>query len=330
MTRKKVTLQDIADHCGLAATTVSRILRNKSTYCSAAKIEMVKRIAAEWDYRLNIGYNIMTGRNTNIAAILFSQFRSIQDDQTNRLYMQLSCGLDARNFSSYTAVMDGDMDSQLRKIRDLDERGCRYYIFLGAPAHYEVVFAFLDRMKRNYVGFDNYLVPRRVMPDRAGAYVQYYKSLLKENIQNYRIAVTEHYFNTRILPLIPDAEKERFKCCLLAVPPMRLANGSSSEFYFDLGADIMRRVLEKYPETKALAFTTDYHVFGAARVLQERGLCGKIRLFGMRDATASQFVQIPFTTTRFDVESGADILLDRIAEPGEWEVTLPGKLINYN
>ena len=234
MTRKKVTLKDIADHCGLAATTVSRILRNKSTYCSAAKIEMVKRIAAEWDYRPNIGYSIMTGRNTNIVAILFSQYRSTQDDLTHRLYMYLSYGLDARDFSSYTAVMDGDMDSQLRKIRDLDERGCRYYIFLGSPAHYEEIFAFLERMKRCYVGFDNTQVPRRVMPDRAGVYIQYQKLLQAENIKNYRIAVTERYFNTYLLPLVPESEREVFRRTLFPVPPMNLADGDSRGFYFSL------------------------------------------------------------------------------------------------
>ena len=92
----------------------------------------------------------------------------------------------------------------------------------------------------------------------------------------------------------------------------------------------MRRILAQHPDTRAVAFVTDYHVFGAAKVLQERGLLGRIHLFGMRDAAASQFVQIPFTTTRFDVERGAEIILDKLADSGEWEIPLHGKIIHYN
>ncbi len=329
--KKKITLKDIAEHCDLAATTVSRILRDKPTYCSAAKIEMVKRIAKEWDYRPNIGYHIMTGRSTNIAALIFSQFRSTQDDQTNRLYMALSKGLDLRDFASYTAVMDENMDSQLRKIRDLDERGCRYYIFLGTPSHDEPIYAFLERQKRCYVGFDNNRVPRRIVPDRAGAYLEYHRLAAEQGMKNFRIAVTSNYFDRYILPRVGAGEREQFRRDhLLEVPPIRLRDGSSCDYYFTLGQEIMERALHEYPDIHALAFTTDYHVFGAADVLQKKGLAGKVQLFGMRDAVASGFVKIPFTTVRFDVEYGAELILDHLSDPGEWEFVLPGKLITYN
>ena len=327
---KRITLKDIADHCGLAATTVSRILRDKSTYCSAAKIEMVKRIAKEWNYSPNIGYNIMAGRNTNIAAIIFSQPRGTQDDQSNRLYMHLMHLLDNKGFASYTAVMDYDLDSQMRKIRALDERGCRYYFFVGTPVNYECLFAFLDRMKRKYIGFDSLQSPRCIVPDRAGAYINYCDIIHRAGLKNICIAVTENYFENNIIPRIPPAEQENFRQHLLAVPPVRYIGNDINSHYFELGRMITCRALSEVPELDALAFTTDYHVFGAAAVLKERGLYGKIRLFGMRDASASQFAGIDFTTTRFDVRAGAEQMLEHIDSGDELKIIVPGQLIEYS
>ena len=326
---KRITLKQIADHCGLAATTVSRILRDKSTYCSAAKIEMVKRIAEEWNYTPNIGYNIMSGRNTNIAAIIFSQPRGTEDDQSNRLYMHLMRLLDDKGFASYTAVMDYGQDSQLRKIRALDERGCRYYFFVGTPMNYEYLFAFLERMKRKYIGFDSLQSPRSIVPDRAGAYINYYNTVRSAGLKNIRIAVTEHYFEENIIPRLPDDERADFRQYLLPVPPVHYADNNSQSHYFELGRKITCRALNEVPELDALAFTTDYHVFGAAEELKKRGLYGKIKLFGMRDASASQFAGIDFTTTAFDVRYGAEQMLEHINYDDGLRITIPGRIIEY-
>ena len=327
--KKRITLKDIADYCDLAATTVSRILRDKSTYCSAAKIEMVKRIAKEWNYTPNIGYNIMAGRSTNIAAIIFSQPRGTQDDQSNRLYMHLMHLLDNKGFASYTAVMDYDLDSQMRKIRALDERGCRYYFFVGTPLNYECLFAYLERMKRKYIGFDSLQSPRSIVPDRAGAYINYCDIIREAGLKNIRIAVTESYFENNIIPRIKEAEQDTFRQYLLPVSPVRYTENDSFSHYFELGRMITNCALQDVPDLDALAFTTDYHVFGAASVLKERGLYGKIRLFGMRDSVASPFAGIDFTTTRFDVKSGAEKMLENIDSDDELEIIIPGEIIDY-
>ena len=78
-----------------------------------------------------------------------------------------------------------------------------------------------------------------------------------------------------------------------------------------------------------MAFTTDYHVFGAAEELKERGLYGKIKLFGMRDASASQFSGIDFTTTAFDVKYGAELMLENINSDDEFRIIIPGKIVEY-
>ena len=328
--RKKVTLKDIAEHCGLAATTVSRILRDKSTYCSAAKIDLVKRIASEWDYQPNIGYNIMTGRDTNIAAIIFSQPRITQDDLSHRFYMQLTGELDSRHFASYTAIMDGDLDSQLRKIRELDERGVRYYIFIGSPAYYEEIFAFLERMKRYYAGYNCSVAPRRLMPDQAGMFFHFWCIAACRGAKNYRIAVTQRYFDNSILPRVPEMERYNFRKHLYPVQPLGVVSGNSRERYFALGTQIMSELLDKHPEVDAVAFYTDFHVFGAEKVLKELKKDRSVQLFGMGDAAASKFVDAAFVTADFDVENGVGMLLDQLETHEPWEYFLSGTVTSYN
>ena len=49
----------------------------------------------------------------------------------------------------------------------------------------------------------------------------------------------------------------------------------------------------------------------------------------MRDAAASRFAGINFTTTAFDVRYGAEQMLEHIDCEGELQVIIPGELIEY-
>jgi hypothetical protein len=192
------------------------------------------------------------------------------------------------------------------------------------------MFAFLERMKRFYAGFDNRFAPRRVTPDRSGTYVKYCNIASGENLKNFRIAVTGNFFDTGILPLIAPEKRDEFrKAHLFEVPPMRMSGGDSCDYYYNLGKEIMLDALQKHPGLDGMAFTTDYHVFGAAEVLKSSGKSGEIKLFGMRDAVASRFVQYPFVTAHFDVELGANFILEHLSDNEEWEFILPGKLKYY-
>ncbi len=332
MREKKVTLKDIARHCDLAPTTVSRILRDKSTYCSAAKIAMVKEIAKKWNYSPNIGYRIMTGGVTNIAAIIFSQERITQNDQLNRLYMQLSSGLDRRDFASYTAIMGSDLSENLNKIRDLDERGCRYYIFIGTPLFAEEIMAFLFRNKRKCIGY-SCSGCRNGMMNSPEIYLKYLEISEKEGRKNFKIASTPGHFKQYILPVLERySNKKNFNSLLYPISPVGIVSGNSSEHYFELGKITMKEALAADPAIDAMVFSSDYHVFGAAQALCElRTAPASVRLFGMGDAVASRFAGVDFITSRNDVETGAEKILDHLKDDDddEWFEYLPGEVVHY-
>ena len=331
MSEKKVTLKDIARHCDLAPTTVSRILRDKSTYCSAAKIAMVKEIAKKWNYSPNIGYRIMTGGVTNIAAIIFSQERITQNDQLNRLYMQLSSGLDRRSFASYTAIMGSDLSENLNKIRDLDERGCRYYIFIGTPLFAEEIMAYLFRNNRRCVGY-SCSECKNGMVNSPEIYLKYLEISEKEGRKNFKIASTPGHFKQHILPVLKQrSANDDFSSLLYPISPVGVVSGNSSEHYFELGKIIMKEALTADPAIDAMVFSSDYHVFGAAQALCELGKEPEsVRLFGIGDAVASRFAGVDFITSRNDVEAGAEKILDHLKDDdGEWFEYLSGEVVHY-
>lgn len=328
---KNITLKDIAQHCDLAATTVSRILNGKSTYCSREKIALVKSIAKEWNYRPNIGYRIMTGRSTNIAAVLFSQPRITQDDQINRLYMQLNAELHVCGFTLYTTVLDGDQQFQMKRLEELEERGCRYYIFIGSPAYCEEIHMFLKERGRNCIGFNNNFIPHGIWQDQGGAYLQYLKMAVTEKRENFKFAVTDRFFEQRILPGIPPDLAGRAKDLLLPVAPIGFITDNSYDHYFNLGYRVMKEELRRNPEIQAMAFPSDYHVFGAAAALREvKFHAGGVHLFGMGDAVASRFAGVRFTTSRFNMEECGKFLVQHLMDSSELQKLLPAEIVDYD
>ena len=106
---KRVTLKDISRAVNLSVPTVSKVLNGKETFCSEAKVREVQETALRLGYCRNMGYNIMTGGETNIVAIIFSQKYITHNPHINLLYMHLCTKLKERNFASYCSVLDINM-----------------------------------------------------------------------------------------------------------------------------------------------------------------------------------------------------------------------------
>lgn len=329
MIKKKVSLKTIAEHCGLAATTVSRILNGKPTYCSEAKIAQVREIAREWDYHPHIGYSIMTGKQTNIAGIIFSQPRATYDDRNNRLYMRLTTGLNNLNFTAYTIIMDGGREEQLKKIMDLDERGCRYYIFIGNPLYGEAGYEYLAGLNRCVTGFNNLFLPRNVCCDHLGTFFRYYRLAREEGRRFFRFVLPADMFFNRFLNTLSADDRSEIKNCFF-LPEVDRSITDPCDRQFASGHDSMIKLLQQDPGCDAACFYTDYHALGAAAALKELGIApDKVRLFGLGDYTVSRFTDTRFTTARFDMEHIGDLILENFDGHEPLNRSIPGKIIEY-
>ena len=243
--------------------------------------------------------------------------------------MSLTAQLDECDFASYTAILDGDLASQLNKLRALDERGCRYYIFIGTPAYYEEIFAFLERMKRNYVGFNSSFCERNVALDFGGAFFQY--SVIAKNCgcKNFLLATTGRNFENNLIRRISEPEREEFRKYLYPVSPIGFIRGESAVHYFHLGKELMAEIMKNHPQVDAVAFSSDFHALGAAEFLRKSKQQQKVKLFGMGGAVTSGFAGVNFTSAVFDVEKGAEFLANNLTSPEAWEMLLPGEIVEY-
>lgn len=330
MTNQRISLRKIAELCELAPTTVSSILHGRRTYCSQAKIERVQELVKQYNYRPSIGYNIMTGRSTNIVAVVFSQKRVTQHDLLQKLYMALCMRLNEQNYAMYTAIMPMEWDEQKASLDALAERGCRAFIFIGAPRNYDKIREHLEELKLQILGLNNLLEPNGVFGDQNDAYARYLKMLDREGRTDIRIAFPASRVSREFLPHLDKKRHAYYLSCCMDVPHVGYVPGESARHYYRLGYEQMREEYLRNPGIEAIIFPSDYHALGAAAALLEMGSSPeKVELFGMGDSVATPFTGIRLTTTHFDVDSLVNPLMDKLVSGKKGVVVVKGEIIRY-
>lgn len=116
---KKVTIKDIAKHCGVSITTVSWVLNGKTTELSAETVEKVKKAVKELGYHRNeIARSLVTSESKTFAIII--------PDITNLFYASI---VKAANkiamLNGYSILLfdtNNSLEDEMRQINILDNR----------------------------------------------------------------------------------------------------------------------------------------------------------------------------------------------------------------
>ena len=331
MPEKRITLRRIAELCELAPTTVSSILHGRKTYCSQAKINRVRELVNQYNYHPSIGYNIMTGRTTNIIAVVFSQKRVTQHDMLQKSYMALCMRLNEEKYAMYTAIMPTAWEEQQATLEALAERGCRAFIFIGTPANYTQINKYLQEEKGVFsLGLDNQLEEYGVRSDQSGAYAQYLKTLEEAGRTNIRIAFPQSRVEQELLPCLDKRQHAHYLSCCMDVPHVGYVPVESARHYHRLGYEQMRDEFRRNPKVEAVLFPTDYHALGAAAALADAGCpADQVELFGMGDSVTTPFTGCRITTTHFDVDSLVNPLVKQLLTGNRELVIVKGEIIHY-
>jgi len=130
---KKVSRKDVAKAAGVSLTTVTHALSGTpGTRVKKETVELVKRVAAEMDYRPNfIGHALRTGRNC-IIGVLQPEPSSIQYSYYQDMYMGLSEAMEPddynmlmlfrkKDFSYMRVIEQGRVDGVVIIQSDLDD-----------------------------------------------------------------------------------------------------------------------------------------------------------------------------------------------------------------
>ena len=198
----RVTLKKLSEHTGLAVSTISEILSGKKNFCSEETCRMVRETAERLGYIPNVGFKIMTGRDSGTAAIIFSQRRTYFIESNLLLSMKLLESLEKQGRSAYTVVMDYTERENLAKIRNLINRGCRDFFFLGSPVGIQNLCRFLKESDLwiscyNSVidsGLDELPANRNLQVDCIAAYRIFFQHFQKRKMHFFCV-MSEHHFN---------------------------------------------------------------------------------------------------------------------------------------
>ena len=322
MAKKRVTMKDLAQATGLTVPTISKILNGKDNFCSVAKKEEVLQLARQYDYKPNIGYRIMTGMETNIAAIIFSQNRKTFEEHCLHLFVALNRGLEQRGYATYSAVMTFDAEVNLSKIRELETRGCRSFVFIGSPVGERRIEKYLNDAGHQHIAFDYHESGRQFWPDEEGTIREYVKILEEAGRRNFRLLCSRIFFEDRLLPLLSPGERELFEKAAFFVE-------SNSPTQFADGQKAAVEILRQTPDLQGLCCYTDTHALGAAYYLEKNGVKvgGDVWIFGLFNLPSVQYSFLPINSADFELDRVAEMMLNQLQSANPFKIIVKPKII---
>ena len=190
----RITLKVLSERTGLAISTISEILNDKPNYCSPETRKYVLDTARKLGYTPNLGFRLMTGRDTATAAILYSQRRILFDEHNQTLAMLLLESLEKQKRSAYTVVLSVSPQENVARIRELIARGCREFFFLGAPMGDHEIYELLKKEKLKRANFNSFNADgKSIFIDYEYIYQRFLDCFHAENITPCCLFTASHF-----------------------------------------------------------------------------------------------------------------------------------------
>ncbi len=313
---ERITMKDLARMAEVSVPTVSQVLNNKENFCSSKKREEILELARQHNYQPNIGYRIMTGMKTNIAAIIFSQERVSRDEHIMNLSISLTCGLEKQGYAVYSAIMTPDIDANMAKIRELESRGCHSFLLIGQPVGFREISGYILKSDHNYIGMGFSSLPNSVQLDEGAAIAGYIRYFQANNILNFKLVAPESFIKHRLRQSPGNEDLLRLRQKFSYIEKDEFPPHDPLGQRFQVGYQCAEAEYSVNPEIQGMIFISDYHALGAASFFSSRGLKpGKnIRICGMYNTTVRRFSAYPIISSDFDIPRLAELMLENLTE----------------
>ncbi len=315
---KKVTLKDVAAAAELAVPTVSQILNGRRNFCSAEQATRVRNLAQEMGYMPNIGYKIMTGQQTRTVGLIFSQTRTYHDEHVMKLAMNLITRLEKQGESVYATIMEDDAAKNLQSVRELVNRGCSAFIFLGSPIGCEDILPELDGRGINYVSENNDCSKRDISLDIPYVYEQYIRHLLAQGVTKFVCIMAEPFFASNCRPELSILhEKGVLKApghYFHRIAPIEGVDFDCSDLYFEQGYQATKKLLAETPELAGFIYPLDYLALGGIKALNEAGrTAGKDAwVYGRNNTRSGRFSLQPLSTADLCIDEHVSWMVEHL------------------
>ena len=320
-----VTIKEIARRAGLARSTVSEILSGKNNYCSEENRKKVRKIADELGYRPNIGFRIMTNRDTATYSIIFSQERTYHTESDQQLAFRLLRKIEALSGNAYTKIFDDNAAANLERTRELLSRGCRHFIFLGYPVGQKDVLQLLRQENCHYSSFNGFYgegCGQCLRVDYSGAFREYFKYFLNRQ-QKFKLLQSLPFFNKTCLPLCEEFNIDPADI-LLEIPSLEHVAADCSAEYHRIIHCRVTDFISQNQDPHGWICGSDIEALGAVSVLLQAGLpvadeYGPL-ICGFGNTAAARFSPIPRVTTELNLDKVVAFLMDGLGNSADMVV----------
>ena len=309
-----VTIKEIALKAGLARSTVSEILSGKNNYCSEENRQKVKKIAAEMGYRPNIGFKIMTNRDSGTYSIIFSQERTYYTESNQTLASQLLREIESRQGSTYTAIFDNNADNNMERIRELVSRGSRKFIFLGYPVGIEKIYEFLRQEKCCYTSFNGYSDHGSrlcVMVDYTAVFREYFQ-YFRKHAMPFKVLSSPSFFAKVATPLCREFDLDPNN---LLIPTRSLEHVAAdcSDIYFNMALEKSGEFIRSNRDIHGWICASDIEALAVVNKLKEYHLPVEAEfgplVCGFGNTSAARYSVQPIVTADLQLRKVSSSLL---------------------
>jgi LacI family transcriptional regulator len=296
MSRKKATIEDIAQRANVSISTVSRVLR-KSTKVAAPKMEAVLQAVEELNYQPNVfAQSLASGQSMTIGVITQNFGSPFYDG----ILLGILQGLEGSSYSPLFADGCWDTTIEKRALQTFLDRRVDGFIFVGGQlpetllmetgekVPVVVVARELHRMRNNCIYANNFKAAYEV--------TRYLLDMGHRNIAH--ITAKMHYEES-----VVDVE-QRLKGYTQALLDAGLQLEPDLVIEGDLqqqsGALAVESLLTQKRPFSAIFAANDQMAFGVRLALFRRGIRvpDDVSLVGFDDETTAAFMIPPLTTVR--------------------------------
>ena len=314
----KITMQEVAERCGVSKALVSRILNEDPTLrVTPATRKKVVEMAEQLNYQRNINAQAlsMSRRQANIKQLRIGYLSfSSQKHIGHPYFSRIIEGIIDEAARSNTIVLVGmGMDDAQKQAENLLKE------YADDPLDGMILLGRLDekKLKRVVDRIARYVVCMNKGYDKKSDYVGTDASLSI-------LPALEHLYKLgyKDYGLLYGGDDVRYETCVnwlrnhqLSVSPEWQIDG---EFTLSVAQERVAKALEKYKPPRAIVASNDEMAIGCIRALQQAGYSvpEDVAVTGHDDILLAAYVEVPLTTVHvYKKELGrlaTRMLLDRI------------------
>ncbi len=326
---KKYTLKDIAQRANLSVAAVSQILNNKANdYSSEDSKALVRRIARELNYKQAFKDKLTRGDSTNTIGLLIALPWLVREEHCSQIILGFTQLLNQKNYNIYWRFMSNLEQENLSLTQELIERGVGHFIFLGEPFGFPQVVHEIEEKKCTFLTYGvltRNISRRNICSDSLTGSRDVFKYLQSLGIRNFKFLTNAN--SNRF-----QAFKEVFPAVDMAehyIPLEETGWGDSLDLYREIGYRKTHEFMQKYPETQAVFYHSDYYALGGVRYLHEHGFrFGRdVIVFGFNNTYAARSSIVPICSVEHDTAQIAKLIADHVTGTENIQIDIPTKLV---